>query len=127
MPKSFNAPAAVNPHTAGWANTFISRDDDDLKVHTDPTVRHLGVCTSAEDRLGGAVGVALAGEEALLKIGTAIDVSGASGGLITTDAAGKGQPAAAPNRAMAILAQQSDAAADRLVAVRVLDGLTPLA
>ena len=127
MPKSFNAPSDVNPYTAGWSNKFVSRNENDLQLHTNPASRHLGVCISAEDRLGGAVGVALAGEEAQLEIGTTIDVSAASGGLITTDAASKGQPAAAPNRAMAVLAQQTDAAANRTVPVRVLDGLTQLA
>lgn len=124
MPKSFNAPSATNPAAAGWLNKFVQRSGNDIVLHDDPTVRHLGIVVSADDRLGGAVGVALPGELARLEIGTTIDVSTTD--LITTDASAEGQPAAAPNIAMAVLAQQTDATAGTVVDVRVLDGLTVL-
>lgn len=118
MPRTFKAPNGTNPYSAGWRYKLIKRSGDDLALCSAPTDPWLGVVVSVSDKLGGEIGVALAGELAELDIGTTIDVSTTD--LISPDANGRGQPRTSPNRAAAQLVQQGDAAAGNRATVRVL-------
>lgn len=124
MAETFNAPADVNPESAGWLYKFVTRDGADLKLCDDPASRHTGVVTRVTNRLGGEMTVAGVGDVAEVEVGTLIDIS--ANDLVTCDANAKAQPAASPNKAMGIALGQDDAAVGRLVKIRILDGLAQL-